>query len=358
MLRVTNKSSQARVIVLAYFLLLLSCLPLSASESSFQPQLGESVFFNAHTAAQRLPRIHSLLISHRGDLVVEQYYNNTDPTRAANMKSASKSVISALVGIAIEQGLISGVEQTIDKYFPQLVDSQVNPSKRGITIEDLLTMRSGLETTSNRNYGKWVISPNWVQFVLDQPLVAEPGSRMIYSTGNTHLLSAILTKLSHSDTKTFAQNYLTRALGFSLNHWPTDPQGIYFGGNDLEMTPRQMLKFGELYLNEGRYQGTQIVPRKWVQVSVQPHAISPRGQGRFYGYGWWIRDLAGMQVPIAWGYGGQLIFIVDEYDLVIVSTSDSTPGSRRRNHLRRIYQLVEDYILVPVVSAYEVSSGH
>lgn len=350
-----NNLCRARVHVLAFILLSLSCLAFSASEPQFQPRLSESTFVDAHRAAQRLPRIHSLLISHRGDLVVERYYNKTDPARPANMKSASKSVISALVGIAIEQGLISDVDQTIDKYFPQFFSPHDKSLKQSITIEDLLTMRSGLETTSNRNYGKWVISPNWIQFALDQPLVAEPGSRMIYSTGNTHLLSAILTELSNSDTKTFAQTYLTRPLGFSLTHWPTDPQGIYFGGNDLEMTPRQMLKFGELYLNQGRYQGRQIIPQEWVKVSMQPHAISPRGQGRFYGYGWWIRDLAGMKIPIAWGYGGQLIFVVDEYDLVIVSTSDSTPGNRRRNHLRRIYQLVEDYILVPVVSKYAES---
>jgi CubicO group peptidase (beta-lactamase class C family) len=113
----------------------------------------------------------------------------------------------------------------------------------------------------------------------------------------------------------------------------------------MEMTPRQMLVFGELYLNNGLYNGRQVISEQWVRVSHQPHARSPRGQGRYYGYGWWLRDLAGLQVPVAWGYGGQLIFVVDEFDLVIVATSDSKPGPERRGHLGQLYDLVEQHIL-------------
>ena len=206
-------------------------------------------------------------------------------------------------------------------------------------------MQSGLKTTSNRNYGKWVLSDNWVEFALNQPLVAEPGEAMLYSTGSSHLLSAILTKAAGIDSKSFAQQYLASPLGFSMSYWSQDPQGIYFGGNNLEMTARQMLAFGELYLNGGQAEGRQIIPRQWIESSYQPHAESPRGQGRYYGYGWWLRDLAGLKVPVAWGYGGQLIFVIKELDLVVVATSDSTPGAGRRDHLRRLYSLVEQLIV-------------
>lgn len=332
-----------------------SALTIFLLASSFFVSAAEPTSFRnytpAHRAAQQLPRLHSLLISQGDELVFEEYYNNRDPNRPANMKSASKSVISALVGIAIDQGLIESVDVKIADYFPQLISASTNAEKDQITVENLLTMQSGLETTSNRNYGKWVLSDNWVEFAINQPLVAEPGTRMLYSTGSTHLLSAIISKASGVSTKQFAQDNLTSKLGYSMSYWPQDPQGIYFGGNDMEMTPRQMLRFGELYLNDGRADERQIISESWVNDSHQAHARSPRGQGRYYGYGWWLRDLAGMQVPVAWGYGGQLIFVVKELDLVVVATSESTPGPQRRGHLGSLYDLVENHVLMPARSS-------
>ena len=286
--------------------LILGLLPIAAhgAEPISANILPLYDFSAAHREAKSLPRLHSLLISHHGELVFEEYYNGTNRWQPDNMKSASKSVISALVGIAIDKGFIESVDARIADYFPTLISDQTNTEKQYITIENLLTMQSGLETTSNRNYGKWVLSDNWVEFAINQPLVAEPGTRMLYSTGSTHLLSAIITIASGMDTKQFAQEMLTSQLGYSMSYWSQDPQGIYFGGNDMEMTPRQMLAFGSLYLNRGNHNGKQIIPESWVRESHQPHARSPRGQGRYYGYGWWLRDLAGMQVPVAWGYGG------------------------------------------------------
>ena len=332
------------ILLLILFVLFLPVVVNAAELISNRSEFNSN-FIDAHEAALRLPRLHSLLISHRGELVFEEYYNGADSRRPANMKSASKSVISALIGIAIDEGHIKSVEDPITKYFPEYIFNQTDPDKQLITIENLLTMQSGLETTSNRNYGKWVLSENWVEFVLNQPLVAKPGTRMLYSTGSTHLLSAILTRASGINTKEFAQKHLASQLGYSMSYWSRDPQGIYFGGNDMEMTPRQMLAFGELYLNKGVHEGRQIIPTNWVKESYRPHVLSPRGQGRYYGYGWWLRDLAGMLVPVAWGYGGQLIFVVEPMDLVVVATSDSTPGRTRRGHLGRLYNLVEYKIL-------------
>ena len=131
-------------------------------------------------------------------------------------------------------------------------------------------MRSGLQSTSNRYYGAWVQSGNWVQYALDRPLLAEPGTYMDYSTGSSHLLSAILTKATGKSTWQYAQEVLAKPLGFSLAQWPRDPQGIYFGGNDMLMTPRQMVAFGELYLKKGTVGGRQIVPASWVDASFVP----------------------------------------------------------------------------------------
>ncbi len=295
--------------------------------------------------AGALPRIHSLLISHQGERILEKYYAGRTANQPANMKSASKSVVSALVGIAIDKGYISSVDEPVATFFPDFTHPQSPAQWQRLTVRDLLTMQAGLQSTSGRNYGRWVVSDNWVQAALSRPFVAEPGTNMIYSTGSTHILSAILTKATGVSTREFAQQHLATPMGFQMAYWSQDPQGIFFGGNDMEITPRQMLAFGELYLNNGQYNNERIVSADWVQRSHEAHATSPRGQGRFYGYGWWLREMAGMLVPLAWGYGGQLIFVVEEYDLVIVATSDSTPGNDRSGHLRQLYAFIENNIL-------------
>ena len=303
----------------------------------------------AGNAAGELPRLHSLLVSWRGDLVLERYYNGARATQPANIKSVSKSVISALVGIAIERRLISGVTQPIASFFPDL-----DSSKQQITIEDLLTMRSGLEPTSNVNYGGWVQSANWVRYVLDRKLLSPPGTQMDYSTGNTHLLSAILTKVSGTSTWQFAQDTLARPMGFTLSRWPQDPQGIYFGGNDMLLTPRQLLSFGELYLNRGRANGRQIVPAEWVDLSFVARTQS-RWSDQLYGYGWWVRELAGYDTYFAWGYGGQYAFVVPDLDLVIVSTSSPAVSDLARQHRRTFIDFVERFLVQPIAAGAQAS---
>ncbi|HEX4914791.1 MAG TPA: serine hydrolase, partial [Vicinamibacterales bacterium] len=163
-------------------------------------------------------------MSHKGSLILERYYNGARASQLANIKSASKSVIAALVGIAIAKGHIKRVDQPIADYFPELTKDPER-KKREITIEDLVTMRSGLESTSGRQYGSWVRSKNWVRYALAQPLEDEPGTRVEYSTGTSHLLSAILTKATKKSTWQFAQEELAKPLGFTLARWPQDPQG-------------------------------------------------------------------------------------------------------------------------------------
>ena len=186
-------------------------------------------------AASELPELRSLLVSWRGTLVAEHYARGVRSTTLANVKSASKSIIAALVGIAIDRRLIKSVREPIVTYFPEL-RSDPDRRKQAITVEDLLTMRSGLESTSGRNYGAWVKSGNWVRYALRQPIVSEPGTAMEYSTGSSHLLSAILTKVSGTSTWQFAQTALAAPMGLRLARWPMDPQGIYFGGNEMLLT--------------------------------------------------------------------------------------------------------------------------
>ena len=336
---------------------LLLCLTVSTQVSAQQSPSHAEAFGGAIGAAESMPRMRSLLISRHGELNLERYFNGATPRNIGNVKSVSKSVLSALVGIAIEQGYIDGLEQPIGDYFAARLSTRNDSPKTRITIEDLLTMQSELETTSNRNYGAWVLSSNWVDFALRQPLQLPPGQIMEYSTGNTHLLSAILTQATGMSTLEYAREVLAEPLGFRLAPWPRDPQGIFFGGNDMEMTPRQMVEFWELYLNGGRANGAQIVPADWVAESLRPRATSTRGNDRYYGYGWWIRDMAGLKTPYAWGYGGQFIVLVPELDMVVVTTSSSNHGPDRRAHTERIYDLMEHQVIA-AASANAARAGN
>lgn len=293
-------------------------------------------------AAADVPRLHSLLVHHRGTLVLERYLNGRRATQHANVKSVSKSVISALVGIAIEQQHIPSVREPIARYFPEL-RTAANASKRTITIEDLLSMRSGLESTSGRNYGAWVTSKNWVRFALSRRLETPPGTEMEYSTGNTHLLSAILTKATKRSTWQFAQEVLAKPLGFTLARWPQDPQGIYFGGNEMLFTPRQLVRFGELYLHRGRDGDRQLISSRWVDDSFVPRGRSDFND-QMYGYGWWMREFVGEQAYFAWGFGGQYVFVIPRLQLVVVTTSSTATGEERRSHRRSIFGLLEQVI--------------
>lgn len=322
-------------------------LPASHVSHAEPVAIANLSFESAVAEAARLPRLRSLLVSVDGQLVTERYFNGAAATRTANIKSASKSIIATLVGIAIDRGHIAGPREPIAPYFQEYLRRE--PAKAAITIEDLLTMRSGLETTSNRNYGRWVQSGNWVRHVLERPLVDEPGGRMIYSTGTTHLLSAILTRATGTSTLAFAREALGGPLGITISPWIRDPQGIYLGGNEMPMRPRDMVRIGELYLNGGRHQGRQVVSEAWVRTSLEPRTVS-RWSEREYGYGWWIRTLADRPVFYAWGYGGQFIFIIPSIRTTVVTTSVSEPGSERREHLGAIYNLVSQHV-IPVAAA-------
>ena len=296
--------------------------------------------------AASLPRLRSLLVSIGGEVIEERYFNGASARRSANLKSASKTIIAILVGIAIDRGYLEGVEQPITDFFPdELADAEA--ARRSITIEDLLTMRSGLETTSNRNYGRWVQSRHWVRHVLSRSLVARPGGPMIYSTGSTHLLSAILTRATGMSTLEFGRRHLARPLGITLPAWTRDPQGVYLGGNEMGLTPRAMLVVGDLFRRGGTGEGRQIISREWIREATIPRTRS-RFSRRQYGYGWWIRTLAGHPTYYAWGYGGQFIFVVPDLDAVIVATSSPNPGAGRRSHRSELDDLI-DCDLVPAI---------
>ncbi|MEQ1729892.1 MAG: serine hydrolase, partial [Vicinamibacterales bacterium] len=171
---------------------------------------------------------------------------------------------------------------------------------------------------------------------------------MQYSTGSSHLLSAILTKAAKVSTFQFANEALARPLGFTLARWPVDPQGVFFGGNDMLLTPKQMVAVGELYLHRGLVNGKQVVPAAWVDTSCVSRTASVFDGDRKYGYGWWQQEFDGGTACFAWGYGGQYILVFRDLDLVVVATSSTTVSDERRGHRRQLFGLIERQVLAPL----------
>jgi CubicO group peptidase (beta-lactamase class C family) len=298
--------------------------------------------------AAALPRLRTLIIARHGETQVERHFRGPALDAPANVKSVSKSVLSALVGIAIAEGYLEGVGQPVAPFFQRYLTADDDQRKQDITVGHLLSMQSGLERTSGANYGRWVSSPNWVRYAITRPMVADPGKTRLYSTGNSHLLSAVLTQATGRSTLAFGRQYLAEPLGIRLPSWLADPQGIYFGGNEMRLTPRAMLRFGELYRNGGRHDGRQIVPEAWVRQSLEPRASS-RWTGDGYGYGWFLTRVRGHDMFYAWGYGGQFIFIIPALELTVVTTSDPDVA-REREHTREVRRLLAEWI-VPAAEA-------
>jgi CubicO group peptidase (beta-lactamase class C family) len=267
--------------------------------------------------------------------------------RTVNIKSASKSIVSALVGIAIEQQKLR-LDQPIAELMPEYFPGNADPQKRTITLKHLLSMTAGLESTSFQNYGSWTASGNWVRNALGRPMVCAPGTCMVYSTGNSHVLSALLTRKTGVSTRAFANRYLFGPMGTQIGPWTRDPQGNFLGGNEMQLTPRQLLRFGQLYLNGGRVGQQQVLNPEWIRQSWLELATSPFN-GYRYGLGWWAREAAGHRVHFAWGYGGQYVFVVPDLRIVVVATS-TLSDSRDRAHNQAIHRLVDEYV-IPAAAA-------
>lgn len=294
--------------------------------------------------AAELPALKTVLVARNGVVLAERGYRGNRVTTPTNIKSASKTVMSALVGIAIDKGLLVGPDQKIAPLLKADLPANADPRLHDITIGNLLSMQAGLERTSGPNYGRWIASRNWVRAALAEPFVDEPGGRMLYSTGSTHLLSAILTRRSGRPTRDLAREWLGPLPDFAIGGWARDPQGIYLGGNQMAMSAKSLLAFGELYRNGGRApDGKQVLSPEWIAASWQQRTTSQFG-GDGYGYGWFLRDIGGQDVKFAWGYGGQMLYIAPALGLTVVMTSEEDNPSARNGYRDALHHLLAEII--------------
>jgi CubicO group peptidase (beta-lactamase class C family) len=291
------------------------------------------------------PNLYSILVQQNGAIIYEKYYQGHKENTYTHVFSVTKSVMSALVGIALDKGLIKSLDQPIADFLPDYFPNPDKYNKKEITIRHALTMTSGL-TPTDQTLNRWMASPDWFAYTIDQPKDFPAGQKFSYNTGLTHLLSGVITKASGMSTKDFADKYLFSPLGITNYRWETDPRGYYGGGHLLYLTPRDMTKFGQLYLQHGMWNGLQVVSEKWAEEST-------RAQIRIdditsYGYLWWIYSTydsvnkKALPTYAARGLGNQHIIVIPERDLVVTITCDLDKLSTDRSDPG---EMVEKFIL-------------
>lgn len=309
--------------------------------------------------------IHSLLIVKDGKLVLEEYFaaegkiigpfvNQVFRDRVQMLASVTKSVNSALLGIAQEQGFITDLDAPAFELFPEYSDL-IKDGKELIRVKHLLTMSAGFHWNelvipySNPRNDAMVMhqGKDLIRYCLEKSMAKKPGEKFVYHSGLSVILGEILKRSVGVPGDKFAEEYLFKPLEISAYNWPTTHEGLLKTGGGLALRPRDMAKFGQLYLNNGKWNEIQIVPEKWVKESTLAHIKTTSGS---YGYQWWLRsfDINDKKIDsfYAIGTGGQFIVVIPEFDMVLVSTAQNYD----RGWSRRFYEMLGSYILPAVLN--------
>jgi len=336
---------------------LIDYKPLSAGdwtvstpeEQGLDPMLVAELYFNA----AKVETLQALLVIKNGYLIAEAYFNGGAIDQLTRIQSATKSYTSALAGIAVDQGLIS-VDDKMMAFFPEFAAEIADPRKNQITVRHLLQMRAGYPwEESTAELFEILYGGFRTHYLVDIPLVRDPGSDMEYSSFSSHLLGVIVARAAGTDLKTFAEANLFSPINAAVGDWITDWEGNYNGHGDLHFNARDMAKFGLLYLNDGLYNATQVVPADWVEASLQIYsedAWDYRVGRNFtdigYGYQWWSVRAGDHRYNLAWGHGGQQIALLDAHNMVVVVKADplfGEHGDRAWRYERANLNLVGDF---------------
>ena len=266
--------------------------------------------------------IHSLLVVRNGYVVLDAYFYPFQKGLVHDGASTTKSITSTLIGIAIGEHRLNSVRQTVLSLFPGRNIANHDERKERMTVEDLLTMTSGLDCHADQaeiTLREMTQSVNWVQFMLDRSMLAEPGCKFEYCSGGMHLLSGIVSETTGSSELEFARRELFQPLGIEDVIWPSDPQRVSTGWGDLHLRPRDMAKIGYLWLHQGRWEGRQIVPEEWMQAATQAHSHPGLGNVE-YGYGFWVYTQRDPVEYEALGRGGQRVTVTPAQNRIVVFT--------------------------------------
>jgi len=300
------------------------------AEQGLDPMLVAELYYNA----AELETLYSLLVIKNGYLIAEDYFNEGSVEQKDRLQSVTKSYTSALVGIALDQGYLSSVDQKMLDFFPEIADEITDPGKEQITIQDLLQMRAGYPwEETDPVLWEGLLSGYYVPLIEEFPLITDPGTEFHYSNLSSNWLGIIVDRATGMNLKAYSEENLFLPLGVEVGEWGTDAEGHNNGCGDLHLTARDAAKFGLLYLNDGEHEGNQVVPINWVHDSLQRYSEDINVTGGFpanwglsfrdvgYGYQWWSARVGEHHFDLAWGHGGQLIVLLHELDMVIVVTA-------------------------------------
>ncbi|MEP3678110.1 MAG: serine hydrolase [Paracoccaceae bacterium] len=313
----------------------------SASAALTVPHVAHAQSINFDDVFARFPQMRTLHIQRQDALIFEGAAKGIGLDSFANIKSVSKTIVALLLGSAIDRGEIASVDATIGEITPQLLPANATPGAADITVQDLVTLRAGLERTSGANYGGWVNSSNWVADALSRPFVGAPGGPMLYSSGSTHVLGAILSEVSGKSLLELARERLGQPLGIEIPPWTRDPQGYYMGGNQMALRPEAMLKVARLIRDIGRFGDQQVISGDWMIASTQRYTAS-NWSGLAYGYGLFLSPSG---FAIARGYGGQIVAAHRERRLAIAISSDPNLPARSDGYFGELMALLDGPIL-------------
>ena len=288
--------------------------------------LDSKILKRAFTEAKNSAYINSLIIIKNGYLVKEEYYNNGNKNVLDLTFSVTKSITSALIGIAIDKGYIKSIDQKIIEFFPEYNTPDLDQRIQTITIKHILTMQAGFDNENNiaKKMGS---ANNMIEAIINSDLQFDPGTDFLYSTHGSHILSGLITKVSKMSTEDFALKYLFNPIGIKSVVWPKDQNDINIGGAGILLTPRDMARFGYLYLQNGYLNQQQLIPDKWIAKSTLNYRDYTNSWEEItnlgYSYQWWTGHMDEYSIFFASGYGGQWILVIPDIDMVIVTTMNA-----------------------------------
>ena len=313
----------------------------SLDEAGFDRQKVETLIEDLRED-RLLPGLHSMLIVRNGNLVVEEYFDGWRADEPHMMQSVSKSITSALVGIAISRGEFSSIDEKVVDFFPDYEIRHFDERKQAISIEDLLTMQSGTDYNEagvgSPHYELNRLTTAWDRFYLNRPMDSVPGTRFQYDSGAVIVMSSLIQRRTGMHADEYAARYLFKPLDINAHWWVKNAEGHPHTGGGLYLTPRGMAKFGLLYLQKGRWGDVQVLPESWVEASISQNVTFDRrrwyNRGVGYGYWWWIMEpdpegRGEATIFAALGSRGQHIFVVPEHGLVAVFTAGIGYGMHR-----------------------------
>jgi CubicO group peptidase (beta-lactamase class C family) len=298
---------------------------------------------------ERFPDLHGLLVIRNGYLVLETYFAGYDADDLHTLQSVTKSFTSAIIGIAIERKELAGVEEHVLDFFPDLEGIEnLDDRKRAMTVEDLLTMRSGTDYhergPDSPHFQLNRLARGWTEFILSRPMINDPGTHFQYDSGGVILMSSLIKARTGEHADAFMKEHLFEPLGIRRHRWHKNAEGHPHMGGGLSLKPRDMAKLGLLYLRKGEWEDEQIIPAEWIEASTRRQVAFSSRDRPFVGYGylWWLlppaeEDGEHPDILAACGFRAQYIFVIPQRDMIVVVTGGTRSGADQGNPVRFLY---------------------